>query len=594
MNNDNIPDPAKLTEEIEGTIDNLFNPTRNIVIDPLTNEIKETDEIELLPSEEPPVVEEIILPEEEISIDENKEAAEPETAQDLSIQPEEDLNEEVKLETIDMDNSGPEEIKSDEQLSEANTYSLEVTPDNDKDNLSIDNEELDFELELEESDSNNMMEGQSNYNTQDNYCLLNKGDIDPSQFIEQLEQILLTVEWEIAPHLIEDAIKLVKQIKESDHVDNTSRTFQILMLIESSLEQLLVNPEHISTTAPSTLKKGIEALKLLMLNTTNISAKEQKIIETAINDLTELKRQSLVKPETKTKIQPEPKDKPKEKSKEKITENQPDTRTQKLLIESLKKQLESINECIDKMILPVEKALANNKDGQKLYQFHRCLRLQLESQYNQIAGTLKKLGKLPPGLKDHRETPDTSKSVHVQTIVKKATQSLEDQKAKPNKCPWDKLWKLDWNGQFCTIPGTIEISYSGLIPRRLKTQVRTGSSIELSRMKNWPWNKLKKILIGELAAKSEAELNSLTIPIIDNPAASKLFTDERNGSYLVILNTNQGYCALTTTTPPEKMSGPFDDIWIPEQGSHNPIRGYLKRGEQKIPVIDIEKLLISE
>ena len=188
MTVENIPDPNDFTKEIEGTIDNLFNPTKKIVIDPLTNEIKEVEEKELqLELEES---------KEQSDNNQNKQAKE-ENIEQLEIDSE-DTSEELLLVTDNQQTT--EEAKN---LNDNNEILEIESKDLNKTNQENIDEELEFELELE------------NEEPQSNAILDSDTYVDEKiELIQKLEQVVLTVEWEITPKLVEEALKIVKQLKD--------------------------------------------------------------------------------------------------------------------------------------------------------------------------------------------------------------------------------------------------------------------------------------------------------------------------------------------------------------------------------------------
>jgi len=558
MTVENIPDPNDFTKEIEGTIDNLFNPTKKIVIDPLTNEIKEVEEKELqLELEES---------KEQSDNNQNKQAKE-ENIEQLEIDSE-DTSEELLL--VADNQQTTEEAKN---LNDNNEILEIESKDLNKTNQENIDEELEFELELE------------NEEPQSNAILDSDTYVDEKiELIQKLEQVVLTVEWEITPKLVEEALKIVKQLKDklSDNQTYQSKSLDILVLMEEIIEYLLIAPDKLPTNTTVVLKRGVKILKDILTNI-DVSNKDLKdIISNFESILDNYKNTSkteskpLDKPK-QTKQIVEDSDKQRVKKEESI-----DPRIKDLLLDTIKKQLIILDECIDK-IIPIEQTLSKVKETQKLYLFHKTLREELEKQYNYIINNLKKVDLLPEQFLQKKDR----KKAHI------STKPIEDliEKKKTIQCPWTRLLGVNWDNRFSAIPLDIEIVYNGPIPRKAKNQVKTSNNIELSKFKTWPWTKIKNLFSGSLAQKSEEELKSLKIPIIDNPAASQLFGSDRLGNHLIIMDTPKGFCAIVTSGPPQEIPGPFDKNWEPEKGENNPVAGYIKQGAQKIPVIRLEQLI---
>ena len=559
MTVENIPDPNDFTKEIEGTIDNLFNPTKKIVIDPLTNEIKEVEEKEL-----------------QLELEESKEHTnnnQNKQAKKENIKPPEIGNEDTsddELLLVTDNQQITEEVRNPKDNNEV----LEISSNNlNKTNQENVDEELEFELELENEESQN------------NAILDNDTYVDEKiELIQKLEQVVLTVEWEITPKLVEEALKIVKQLKDKLSEDQTyqSKSLDILLLMEEIIEYLLIAPDKLPTNTTVVLKKGVKILSDILNNTDVSNEKIKDIVLNFKKILDNYKNSS--KTDSKSQKELKQTEQPIKNSNKQIVKKEEDVdpRIKNLLLDTIKQQLIVLDECIDK-IIPIEQTLSKVKETQKLYLFHKTLREELEKQYNYIINNLKKVELLP---KQFLQKKDRKKT-HI------STKPIEDliEKKETIQCPWTRLLGVNWDNRFSAIPLDVEIVYNGPIPRKAKNQVKASNNIELSKFKTWPWTKIKDMFSGSLAQKSEEELKSLKIPIIDNPAASQLFGSDRLGNHLIIMDTLKGFCAIVTSGPPQEIPGPFDKNWEPEKGKDNPVAGYIKQGAQKIPVIRLEQLI---
>jgi len=562
MTVENIPDPNDFTKEIEGTIDDLFNPTKKIVIDPLTNEVKEVEEKEAL-----------------LELEEVKQGSDNANYDKSN----EDNNKLEQIEVSDKEQTDsllliseekePKDIIEEELLSDDKNI-LEIEPEDTNLSNNIEqkeeiDEELEFELELENEDIS------ENTLTEDDVYV-----DEITELTDKLEQVVLTVEWEITPKLVEDALKIVKQLKDklSDNQVDQTKSIELLTLMEEIIEYLLVSPDKLPTNTPIVLKKGVKTLKALLKNqplseheTKNVISDFKDILESYKNSTKKINKKDISEEKANAKSSIK-------NNKTTIKQDIVDPRIKDLLLETIKKQLIILDECIDK-IIPIEQTLYKSKEAQKLYLFHKTLREELENQYNYIINNLQKFNLLPKELTKKKKRNYTSKPIE---------NLIEDKKS---ICPWTRLLGINWNNRFSAIPPNLEIVYNGPIPRKAKNQIKNSNTLELSKFKTWPWTKIKNMFLGKLSQKTEEELKTITVPIIDNPSASQLFGAERSGNHLIIIDTPKGLCAIVTSGPPQEIPGPFDKNWEPEKGKDNPIAGYVKQGEQKIPVIEIEKLL---
>ncbi len=108
---ENIPESELFTSKIEETIDDLFKPTKQIEIDPLTQEVKE------VASEEAGATEPQI--ELELAIDEGpEESSESKESQKPTASEAEDAEPEIELELVDEVDTEPEKPVGEEQLLE--------------------------------------------------------------------------------------------------------------------------------------------------------------------------------------------------------------------------------------------------------------------------------------------------------------------------------------------------------------------------------------------------------------------------------------------------------------------------------------------
>ncbi len=312
------PDPQYFTEDVEAAIDKLFNASRWIEIDPLTNKPRE-------------------LPQSE-------------TDQELSFQ------------TTGQEEEHPEEIKpSDIKVLESHSKAKNSTSD---ENFW----ELDSGLELEEEENE---------------------AVNLEQQISQLDQMFLTLDWEVTRANLESAADILKTIQKSLGLNPDNNFQELLDLMARVLEGMIEHPEKMPASGPRSLQKGLNTLRLLMGNEMQNQEDREKLLretkgelESAIPkeglDTSHEARQYVVLEDAIKESDG------RELEFEDTLEEQPEGTAPRpseydLLVSAIKSHIKVLDECISQ-ILPVEDLFARTPGLEKLYHFQQKIKDRLEYQ----------------------------------------------------------------------------------------------------------------------------------------------------------------------------------------------------------------------
>ncbi|MCK4426657.1 MAG: hypothetical protein KAV69_07890, partial [Deltaproteobacteria bacterium] len=169
------------------------------------------------------------------------------------------------FQVVGQEKKHPEEIQlSDTRELEAPAQQIEITTD--EKILELDSG-LELDLEEKETEAVNL-----------------------EQQFSQLNQLLLTLEWEVTQTHVVSAKKLVETIRKNPKIEAYKNLHELLDLMAITLEGMADHPEKMPTSGPEALQKGLDTLKNLVWNEEqDPKAKEELLIsakkklESAIN-----------------------------------------------------------------------------------------------------------------------------------------------------------------------------------------------------------------------------------------------------------------------------------------------------------------------
>ncbi len=539
--------PDILTDEIEDTIDDLFKPSRQIEIDPLTNEVKE--------------------------VAEGKSPDEASADMDLHLEP-------LIPASPTTDESSGEE-KPEENL-------------------------LELELELE-PDSEAGKEGLP-------------------VLLDNLDQQLSTLEWEITPEQVAAAIGTMKGINAEPGIRDISEARHLIRLMLDILGRMEDQPETIAANSPVILKKGLENLKQLATQYQAVGATLPedlaKGFETTALELERILEEEErpgetgegatdIIPDTSEagEIQVEPEDDKDEDTCPTMPSplsSRPDSlhgavpaddtseKSQPVTVSHLRgpaeprpesvvsspSEVESLHlldehidvlvSCIEK-IIPVEALLKNTSGMEKLYKFQEGIRSILEKEAMRLAKLTGRELRLPDV--ESFGMPKTSEQ-------------------KPVLPPCDTILTINWGGKRIALSAE-EVCFHGPPVWSMKRKLGSLSTFPLKGLKKWPWSKIRPMLNGKLAGLDEDALKQLEFPVVGPELVGEGGIGNRDGCacqvVIIMYDGSKGITILCETEPVSEST--LGMSWEPTQKAKEPFEGILKNGEKTIPLCTVKSVL---
>jgi len=522
--NNSIPEPEIFTSEIEDTIDDLFKPSKEIEIDPLTQEVKEV----------------------------------------AREQKQDDFPVEFELET---------EKEADVRMEEV----TKPAPDSEIQDAKAEEDtllELDLELEVEDQETQEQ-EQQEEVVAQEPEAVAQEADQKPGikEKLEQLKQQIFTIEWEVTEPQIHQTLSLLTSLLRSPKIGGQPKARSMMELMKKVLQNIQYYPEKVPATAPSVLKRTTEFL----LNLHSGKEVSSETEESIINELTALIRRpedteaesgekflilEEVEEETEeTKVEdqagqirpePEPTKEMPPAAQTVETQNEASSGTEGLSTEGLrilKAHLVEIKKCINR-IEPLENLLSKTPGMEKLYSFQRDIRLRLERQLEEVSGFFFDGAELhlPTAVQAKKDSEEYARDMNLAT------------------CPWKELLTINIDGMEIGFPPE-EVVFMSTPPWHAKSAIRKADALPLSKLKAWPWSKLKGLFSGRLADLEESAIASKTVPIVrklggrDLPVAS-------NYTVIILFDGNKG-AAILAEEKPLKIEISRDAKW-----TDNPADGF--------------------
>ncbi|MEA1868024.1 MAG: hypothetical protein U9N19_08000, partial [Thermodesulfobacteriota bacterium] len=403
----------------------------------------------------------------------------------------------LSLQVVDQEKKHPEEIKLSDNI-ELKTPPEQIEITSDEKIL-----ELDSGLELEEKESE---------------------AVNLKQQFSRLNQLLLTLEWEVTQTQVVSAKNLIETIRENPKIEADKNLHEPFLLMIRILEGMSDHPEKMPTSGPEALQKGLDTLKNFVWNEEqDPKAKEELLrsakkelesaIDTAVPEVAHKVSGEAVSEQLVEDIDdPEPRhqDAPeialKEKSpdqQEQVTDSvleadiqekawppEPEFPEHPALVDAVKSHIKVLDDCIG-YILPVEKLLARTQGMEKLHNFQQNIKSRLEKQKGILEKAL--AGDYEPSVE---KTPSSSVS-----------------------CPWHELVVTQWDqNQVALAPE--DIAFAGTAPWWAKKGLKKLKTFKLKKLKIWPWTKLQPLMQGELSNQGESQLIKLEFPVLQKSISS--------------------------------------------------------------------------
>ncbi|OPL13644.1 MAG: hypothetical protein AVO38_02850 [delta proteobacterium ML8_D] len=538
------PDPEDFAKNVESTIDELFCVSRQIEIDPLTNEVKELSQDKTDKGHGLQILDQVEKHSETIKFSDTTETEEP---------------------AEQIENSIKEKI-------------LESGSD----------------LELEEKDTK---------------------EANLEQQFSQLNQLLLTLEWEVNQKQALSAKNLVETIQKNPKIEADKKLQELLNLMTKLLEGIVDHPEKMPTFSPDVLKRGLDTLKILVWNKGHDPSAEneafrsvKKELESAIDmDVSEIDQQvcgkavsghlieegdtldSVTEHDVQNNAQ-------KEKSSyqkgyisssisevnilEKAAAIETASSENSVLGCAVKSHIKILDDCI-KYIQPVEKLLAQTQGMEKLHHFQRNIKNRLEEQK-------KILGKALAGYYE----PSSDMSNYATQRIEDITVEIDNAETPPvsTSCPWNELLTGQWDQkQVAFIPE--HVAFTGPLPFWTKKGLKNSKTFKLKKLRAWPWTKIQPLMHGKLSNQKESELIKLEFPVLQKSISSSENSQSSDLTELVVLFKDNKGLVLLMDTQLKTISITPEYSWKPSIKNDGQWVGNLSIDNKEIYVATMESLL---
>ena len=510
MATDNEKKQEDFIFDIDDTIDNLFQPSRKIEIDPLTQEIKtisdDTDESDATLSSD---------------LEKKPEEVKKEDSQEeIGMEPPEYFKEEFKEEpspvrehidrihqqllTIEWEVSGPEMDKALELISTLSQYEEIKSNSHISGLVDLMKQLMDLMSESPETASTKIpsilqdgvkvlkdfyhpssplseKEFQERFNELSNEFLKIKEESrDTVAAVHEEPEEILELELEEPETLEEEPDEEV--VQEPEPVEDVRDLEAAVDQVETAREPEQVIEKEGDETEPVEIEKITEV------------SEEKKVEDRALSTAPDLVQPAVVE--------------------ERPVEAEPVSGE---LNDVVLKHIGVLEKCIEK-IKPVEKLLAETKGMEKLYNFQSRIRNILEAQKELLESS-------------------TGKQ------TEKGDEPVGEVDISGGSCPWSTLAAVSWDGQKIYVPGE-EVACATQLPFFNRGKLKNLSEFSLSLYKSMPWSKISSCVGGKLKDQDEKTLSSIKVPFMAG-------RDFKRNSVILLLHNGKTGVALPVLQKPE-------------------------------------------
>jgi hypothetical protein len=198
--------------------------------------------------------------------------------------------------------------------------------------------------------------------------------VNLEQQFSQLNQLLLTLEWEVTQTQVVSAKNLVETIRENPKIEADKNLHELLNLMIRTLEGMADRPEKMPTSGPEALQKGLDTLKKVVWNEEQDPKAKKELLISAKKEL-----ESAIDMEVSEVAHEMSKEAVSERLVEDVNDLEPDFPEHPVLVDAVKSHIKVLDDCIS-YILPVEKLLARTPGMEKLHHFQQNIKNRLEEQ----------------------------------------------------------------------------------------------------------------------------------------------------------------------------------------------------------------------
>jgi hypothetical protein len=417
--------------------------------------------------------------------------------------------------------------------------------------------------------------------------------VNLEQQFSQLNQLLLTLEWEVTQTHVVSAKNLVETIQKNPEIEADKNLHELLDLMAMTLEGMADHPEKMPTSGPEALQKGLDTLKNIVWNREqDTKAKEELLscakreLESAISmEVSEVAHEDAGKIALKEKSpvkQEQPADFVLDAGmQEKAAPIEPEFPEHAVLVHAIKSHIKILDDCID-YILPVEALLAQTPGMEKLHHFQQNIKNRLEEQKKVLGKAL--TGDYEPSVDVRDYAAQRAEDITIEVDKKEETPSVSI------SCPWHELVIAQWDQKHVAFVPE-DVAFAGTAPWWTKKGINKMETFKLKKLKTWPWTKLQPLMHGELSNQEESRLIKLEFPVLQKSISSFSYSQSSNNPTVSVLCRGDKGLVLMLDTPLETISVTPECSWEPSAKSNGPWVGNLKIENKQISVATLESLL---
>lgn len=119
----------------------------------------------------------------------------------------------------------------------------------------------------------------------------------------------------------------------------------------------------------------------------------------------------------------------------------------------------------------------------------------------------------------------------------------------------------------------------------------TADSYPFKNLKRHPWSKVQPLFFGELAKKSEQELEKMEVPILQHPGVLEAFNEPLPKTYLLILHNGRTGGAVFLDSRVKQVTISSQWRWRDESKKDTNVKGYFITDGMYIPLITLKEFI---
>jgi hypothetical protein len=459
-----------------------------------------------------------------------------------------------------------------------------------------------------------------------------------ADLLADLNQALLTIDWEVSEANISKARSLLTAIRQEMALAADSIVAKLIDLMDQVLKAIGTAPESVPTSGPKALQDSLDTLTQAAMQGAALDATTKNLIETAIEELKDsLPAAGSAQAARSAKAAKVKETGPELHMEEKDTETVP---APAALLNIMRTNLSALEQVTNRLA-PVENLFTQKPGYEKLVAIYRKLRETMNHQKTVLSTALKleyhaapstSAAPVPAELRQdiqahinvlgqcvNRINPvaalfaKSPKFAKLHTIHEKLRTQIEQQidtftralqgdykppvfvaecSTPPSAdipCPWPKVRLGQWRGKTVAfIPESV--AYEKGANRWTKTHLGMLAVFPLRKLKPWPWSRLRTLLNGTLATQQESTLKDLTLPVLNHPDPIQPTQPQLTADTLCILYSQDKGGVILLDQPTTEVVVQENWKWQPSKRTASIISGTLKTAEANIPVIDLNLL----